>query len=116
MVISIIRANYVSTISFTNGTWVNSFGAIWSVVETCLAIVSACVPTLRPLYEKVFGKTGDTQAGLSGGQSGYVDASKGSYKMQSFGTKSAKNITSLSVTNYKEEDARSFTRLRDNAA
>jgi hypothetical protein len=87
---------------------------MWSVVETCLAIVSACVPTLRPLYEKVFGKTGDTQAGLSGGKSG--DASKGSYRMQNFGTKSGKNTTNLSVANYKEEDARSFTRLRDDVA
>lgn len=29
---------------------VNTDGAIWSVVETCIAVVSACLLTLRPLW------------------------------------------------------------------
>lgn len=90
---------------------------MWSVVETCLAIVSACVPALRPLYEKIFGKTGDTQAGLSAGKPSFADGASASagYKMQSFATKSGKIGTISSVAKYKEEDAGSFTRLRDDS-
>ena len=29
-----------------------SNGAIWSVVETCTAVVSACLPTLRSLIDQ----------------------------------------------------------------
>lgn len=84
IVVSIIRANYVSTLSFTNGTcehplsaliqycWLiyftgqNACGAMWSVVETWLAIVCAFVPTLRPLYEKMFGRSDSTTTGTGG--------------------------------------------------
>lgn len=31
---------------------VDTEGAIWSVAETCVAVVSACLPTFRPLFSK----------------------------------------------------------------
>ncbi|KAF2867684.1 hypothetical protein BDV95DRAFT_646623 [Massariosphaeria phaeospora] len=125
VIVSIIRANYVSTISFTNGTWANSFGAMWSVVETCLAIVAACVPTLRPLYEKIFGKIGGSTMGSSAAQLAYPQSGQtigsgggASYKMGAFGSKSAdSNYTgksSVTESNYKDgASVHSFTRLRD---
>ncbi|KAL9002051.1 MAG: hypothetical protein Q9180_009993, partial [Flavoplaca navasiana] len=35
---------------------VNTDSAIWSVVETCIAVVSACLPTLRPLCLECAGR------------------------------------------------------------
>lgn len=32
----------------------DAFTAMWSVVETCIAIVCACLPTLRPVLDVVF--------------------------------------------------------------
>lgn len=141
VVVSIIRANYVSTISFTNGACkcppshillfpppdthfagYNAFGAMWSVVETCLAIVSACVPTLKPLYERVFGRSGTTTAGSShvGFMYPRTGKSDGSgFKMSSFGTGSRDTKMSypgkstVSESTYQEEDGRPFARLRD---
>jgi len=53
VVVSIIRATYVSAVSLTDGSWADSYSAMWSVVETCLAIVAACLPVLRPVFNKV---------------------------------------------------------------
>ncbi|CAI6336782.1 unnamed protein product [Periconia digitata] len=123
VIVSIIRANYVSTVSFTNGTWNNSFGAMWSVVETCLAIVSACVPTLRPLYEKIFHKEGSTTVGSSAAKLHYPrsgmtgESGKSGFKMRTFGSDSVGNSyggkESLSGTGKDGASMHSFTRLRD---
>ena len=69
-VVSIVRATYVSQVSIHDGpckfriiisfpqrltsiTGNDTYGAIWSIVETCLAVVGACLPTLRPLYHLI---------------------------------------------------------------
>ena len=46
---SVIRAVYVGQISRTDGSWSDALGCMWTVVELCLGVVSACLPTLRPL-------------------------------------------------------------------
>ena len=33
-------------------TGVDTDGGLWSVAETCVAVVSACLPTFRPLFNK----------------------------------------------------------------
>ncbi|KAK8018791.1 hypothetical protein PG991_007981 [Apiospora marii] len=48
--VSIIRVTYVSGVSFSDGFWVNTFPSMWSVVESCVAIVAACLPCLRPVF------------------------------------------------------------------
>lgn len=53
VVVSIIRATYVSDVSFSDGFWVNSFPSMWSVVEDSLAIVAACLPVMRPIFNKL---------------------------------------------------------------
>jgi hypothetical protein len=35
-------------------TWVIAIFDIWSVLETCIGIICACAPTIRPLLHKVF--------------------------------------------------------------
>ena len=56
---SIIRVVAVSSISLTDGTWVNTYPAIWAFVETSIAVVSSCLPTLRPVYRyAIYGKEG----------------------------------------------------------
>ncbi|ROV94600.1 hypothetical protein VPNG_09203 [Cytospora leucostoma] len=53
-VVSIIRLTYLSNVGLSDATWNDAFTALWSVVETCIAIVCACLPTLRPLFDGVF--------------------------------------------------------------
>ena len=40
--------------SLVDATWSDTYGGIWTVVELNLGIVSACLPTLRPLFLHVF--------------------------------------------------------------
>ena len=51
---SIIRAAYVGQISLTDPSWSDALGAMWTVVELSLGVVSACLPTLRPLVVRSF--------------------------------------------------------------
>lgn len=51
---SIIRVPYVSHMSLVDASWSDVYGSIWTVVELNLGIVSACLPTLRPLFLHVF--------------------------------------------------------------
>lgn len=46
----------MSKVSLVDGSWADADGAIWSVVETYIAVVSACLPTLRPLLGKCAGR------------------------------------------------------------
>lgn len=55
-IVSMVRVVYVETLSFTDVAWLNSYAAMWSVVETCVAIVVACLPVMRPVFNQlVFG-------------------------------------------------------------
>ena len=53
-VASIIRVPYIARMSLLDPSWSDVYGAIWSIVELNLGIVSACLPTLRPLFLHVF--------------------------------------------------------------
>ncbi|KAG9234427.1 hypothetical protein BJ875DRAFT_12886 [Amylocarpus encephaloides] len=50
--VSCVRVYYVGKMSKINldPTWNHSNLTIWTVVEICMTIVSACLPTLRPLF------------------------------------------------------------------
>ena len=63
---SIIRAGYVGQISLTDPSWSDALGAMWTVVELSLGVVSACLPTLRPLVVRTF-KSRTSTYGISRG-------------------------------------------------
>lgn len=52
-IVSMVRVVYVETLSFTDVAWLNSYAAMWSVVETCVAIVVACLPVMRPVFNQL---------------------------------------------------------------
>ena len=49
-IVSIIRVPSIAHISLTDPSWSDVYGAIWSIVELNIGIVSACLPTLKPLF------------------------------------------------------------------
>ena len=51
---SIVRVPYIARLSLVDQTWSDIDAFIWSVAELSLAIVSACLPTFRPLFLHVF--------------------------------------------------------------
>lgn len=57
-IVSIIRVPYIASISspasLADPSWSLAYAAIWTIVELNIAIVSACLPTLRPLFVRVF--------------------------------------------------------------
>ena len=53
-VASVIRVPYIARMSLEDPSWSDVYGAIWSIVELNLGIVSACLPTLRPLFLHIF--------------------------------------------------------------
>jgi hypothetical protein len=95
---------------------------MWSVVETCLAIVCACVPTLRPLYERAFGNTKTSTTGYSNRQLAHatpvqIDDTENSFGMRTFGSRSAENSypgkSKTSKSDYQESSLYSLTRLKE---
>ncbi|KAF5724170.1 integral membrane protein [Fusarium mundagurra] len=53
-IISIIRIRTLKTAASTKDpNWDNVDAAIWSFLEVTLAIISSCLPTLRPLFSKI---------------------------------------------------------------
>lgn len=66
-----IRLNYLSYFgSSIDPTWDNVDTQIWSVIEVGVAVICACLPTLRPLlglfFPRVFGTMGSTKGKASG--------------------------------------------------
>ena len=57
-VVGIYRIPTQAEISLTDASWSDVNAAVWSVVEVCIGIVSACLPTYRPLFLKLFGRSG----------------------------------------------------------
>lgn len=51
-VVSIIRLPQVRDVSLTDPSWSDVNGVVWSVVELNIGIVSACLPTLRPIFHR----------------------------------------------------------------
>lgn len=59
-IVGIYRIPTQAAISLSDASWSDVNAAVWSVVEVCIGIVSACLPTYRPLFLKWFGKSGAT--------------------------------------------------------
>ncbi|KAF9777323.1 hypothetical protein IL306_004454 [Fusarium sp. DS 682] len=70
--ISIIRIRTLKTAASTNDpNWDNVDAAIWSFLEVTLAIITSCLPTLRPLFSKFMPKLFASSFGRSNGPSEY---------------------------------------------
>jgi hypothetical protein len=69
--ISIIRLVIVSRLDFSDVPWQFSVVAYWSAVEVNLAIICACLTTLKPLvarfFPKLLGSTADPTHGPTTG-------------------------------------------------
>lgn len=57
-IVGIYRIPTQAAISLSDASWSDVNAAVWSVVEVCIGIVSACLPTYRPLFLKLFRKPG----------------------------------------------------------
>ncbi|KAI1332615.1 hypothetical protein F5Y16DRAFT_356053 [Xylariaceae sp. FL0255] len=57
---SIIRLVVVFQVDHANGTWTGVDPLVWAVVEQSAAVVSSCLPTLRPLVVYIHKTTGIT--------------------------------------------------------
>ena len=53
-VISVFRLKSLLNVSFTDLTYTVTDGLIWSLLEPTLGLVSACLPTMRPLFSRLF--------------------------------------------------------------
>ena len=49
-IVSIYRVPRVASLSLTDAPWSDVDACVWSVVEVCVGIVGACLPTYRPLF------------------------------------------------------------------
>lgn len=49
-VISIVRVTYLEKVDMLDPTWTFVDPEIWTQAEVCSAVISACLPTLRPLF------------------------------------------------------------------
>lgn len=49
---SIYRSILTHEISHTDPSWSDVRATIWTVVELCIGILSACLPTMRPLFSR----------------------------------------------------------------
>ena len=56
-IVGIYRIPTQAAISLADASWSDVNAAVWSVVEVCIGIVSACLPTYRPLFLQIFGKS-----------------------------------------------------------
>lgn len=55
-VISLQRVLWLKNWDLTDLTYTVTPGACWSTLEPTLGVVNACLPTMRPVLKKVFGK------------------------------------------------------------
>lgn len=49
-IVSIYRVTIIGNLSLEDAPWADVDPCVWSAVEVCVGIVSACLPTLRPLW------------------------------------------------------------------
>ena len=54
---SIIRLSTIKQLSLTDQSWSYVPAAIWTSVECSVAVISACLPTLKPLFRSIFDLT-----------------------------------------------------------
>jgi hypothetical protein len=71
-VISIYRIRTLKTAASTNDpNWDNVDAAIWSFLEVTIAIIAACLPTLRPFFSKLMPRIFASSLGRSSHPSKY---------------------------------------------
>ena len=54
---SIIRLSTINRLSLTDQSWSYVPAAIWTSVECSVAVISACLPTMKPLFRTIFDLT-----------------------------------------------------------
>lgn len=52
---SLYRTTQVKNVSLEDAPWSDVDGAIWSIVELCVGIFSACLPLFLPIFNKMIG-------------------------------------------------------------
>ncbi|KAH6869522.1 hypothetical protein B0T10DRAFT_523655 [Thelonectria olida] len=71
-IISIIRIRTLKIASSTvDPNWDNVDASIWSFLEVAIAVIAACLPTLRPIFSKMMPRLFGSSTGRSHGQSQY---------------------------------------------
>ncbi|KAL8832830.1 MAG: hypothetical protein Q9191_000014 [Dirinaria sp. TL-2023a] len=55
-IVSIYRIPQVTKMSRVDAPWSDVDTCVWSMVEVCVGIVGACLPTYRPLFEYLWGE------------------------------------------------------------
>ncbi|KAK2052452.1 hypothetical protein LY76DRAFT_491844, partial [Colletotrichum caudatum] len=101
---SIYRFTTIMQFQIADTTWTLATACTWCVVECACGVISACLPTLRPLMMKVSSQFGSiaTKHNLSAGQSG------GNSKV----SRGATELMTIGGSGGKSAD-RSFQRLRN---
>lgn len=83
----------------------DTYGAMWSIIEVCVGVVSACLPCLRPLFNKRAAKPG---TGMSKGTNDYNASSLPLSKKPKSGWANASTDTMDA-----HDDKRPFARLNE---
>uniref|UniRef100_L2GAV4 Integral membrane protein n=1 Tax=Colletotrichum fructicola (strain Nara gc5) TaxID=1213859 RepID=L2GAV4_COLFN len=100
---SIYRFTTIMQFQLTDTTWTLATACTWCVVECACGVISACLPTLRPLMVKVSSQFGSiaTKYNLSGGQSG-TGGKSADRGFKRLGTEDGKYGVTTSVTGRSE--------------
>ncbi|KAF2005227.1 hypothetical protein P154DRAFT_355700 [Amniculicola lignicola CBS 123094] len=112
-IISLVRLSTLHKgVNTQDPFWDNAPAAYWSVVELNCGILCACLPTLRPLIQKIIPKLLTTR-----GDSGRTNTAS-SHKFSTLGKKSRNDshATDNSIYIQKEIELRSTSELKSNAA
>ncbi|GJC80683.1 satratoxin biosynthesis SC1 cluster protein 4 [Colletotrichum liriopes] len=92
---SIYRFTTIMQFQIADTTWTLATACTWCVVECACGVISACLPTLRPLMMKISSQFGSiaTKYNLSGGQSGghSKPASRGTTELLTIGGSGGKS-------------------------
>ncbi|RKK19856.1 hypothetical protein BFJ65_g6568 [Fusarium oxysporum f. sp. cepae] len=93
--ISIYRIRTLKTAASTKDpNWDNVDAAIWSFLEVTLAIISSCLPTLRPLFSKLMPKLFASSFGRSNRGSHYgYSRTRSSQNLRSMSRRRTQDIT-----------------------
>ena len=59
-IVSIYRIPQEAKLSLSDAPWSDVDACVWSVVEVCVGILSACMPSYRPLFLRVTGSVSNT--------------------------------------------------------
>ena len=73
-----IRSIFMTNFSKTDLTWDGFSINIWSTVESCCAIIGACLPTMKPLFTSAKRLTHSAGRSTLSGHNGTVEAQEAS--------------------------------------